>query len=126
VITRAQLLAVGYNPAAIRHRVAAGRLHPLWEGVYAVGRPAVGRRGVLLAAVFTCSPSAMLSHQSAAELWGMRPRITGPIDVTVVTKTDPRRRGIRVHRRPKVSDVAQRAGIPLTSPAGTLVDVATR
>ncbi len=128
VATRDQLLALGFNLAGIRHRIATGRLHPLWEGVFAVGRPDVGRRGYLLAAVLTCGETAALSHQSSAELWGMRNRTAGPIDVSVRTSTDSRRAEIRVHRRTTLTakDVVLLDGIPVTTPACTLVDLATR
>ena len=38
VITRQQLLRLGFTPDAIRHRIEEGRLHPIYPGVYAVGR----------------------------------------------------------------------------------------
>src|SRR5437763_10204151 len=51
VVTRAQLFALGYRPSAINHRMASGRLHPVWRGVYAVGRPELTRHGRFMAAV---------------------------------------------------------------------------
>jgi hypothetical protein len=82
VIARGQLLRLGYSTEAIKHRIASGRLHPLWRGVYAVGRPDVGRRGRWMAATLICGPEALLSHRSAAELWGIGQRWQG-IDVVV-------------------------------------------
>jgi very-short-patch-repair endonuclease len=48
VVTISQLRALGYGPEAIRHRVATGRLHRVWSGVYAVGRPRLSSLGRLL------------------------------------------------------------------------------
>ncbi|MEA2471960.1 MAG: Transcriptional regulator, AbiEi antitoxin [Thermoleophilaceae bacterium] len=39
VVTRRQLLRHGFSPDAIDRRIARGRLHAVWRGVYAVGRP---------------------------------------------------------------------------------------
>jgi hypothetical protein len=66
VVTRAQLLGLGYSPRAIKHRIATGRLHPLWRGVYAVGRRNLSRDGRWMAAVLACGPEAALSGVSAA------------------------------------------------------------
>jgi putative AbiEi antitoxin of type IV toxin-antitoxin system len=72
VISRGQLLELGFSTRAIEHRMAIGRLHSLHRGIYAVGRPDVTRRGHWMAAVLRCGPAAVLSHASAAALWGIR------------------------------------------------------
>src|SRR4051812_3855172 len=69
VITRGQLLALGFTPSGIRHRIATGRLHPIWPGVYAVGTGELTQEGVFIAAVLACGDGALLSHMSAAVLW---------------------------------------------------------
>jgi hypothetical protein len=93
VVTRAELMASGLSADAIKHRVATGRLHPLWRGVYAVGRPDVTRHGIWMAAVLSCGPQAALSHQSAAALWEMRRGQETLIDVTVPASVLRRRPG---------------------------------
>jgi hypothetical protein len=98
VITRAQLLALGFSDAAIRQRLANGRLHVLWRGVYAVGRPEVSRLGWWMAAVLACGEGAALSHQTAGALWGICPERLDVIEVSIPTDTPRRRRGIFVHR----------------------------
>lgn len=70
VLTRTQLLKLGISAKGVKHRVATGRLHPLAAGVYAVGRPGLTPHGRWMAAVLACGPDAVLSHRSAAELWG--------------------------------------------------------
>jgi hypothetical protein len=123
VITRTQLLELGFSPRAIKHRVLKGRLHPAHRGVYAVGRPELSRHGRWMAAVLSCGPAAALSHGSAAAVWGIRSD-DGRIEVSVPTG-HPRRRGMTVHRR-TVVDVTHRHGIPVTTVVQTLVDLATR
>jgi len=125
VVARSQLLELGYSPDSIKRRIARGRLHPLGRGVYAVGRPEVGQKGRWLAAVLSCGPAALLSHGSAAVLWGLM-RTAAGIDVVVPEGTYRRRPGIRIHRRSGLGAEHRRivSGIPVTDPVSTLVDLA--
>jgi very-short-patch-repair endonuclease len=122
VITRRQLLEIGYTPEAIDYRIEVRRLRPIHEGIYAVWRPDIAREGYLLAAVLACGDSAALSHDSGGELWEIRPRIRGPIHVSVL-RTHPRRPGIEVHRRTRMETTTYK-GILVTTPACTIVDLA--
>jgi very-short-patch-repair endonuclease len=117
VITRAQLLALGFSDAAVRHRLAEGRLHRVWRGVYAVGRPELTRHGIWMAATLTCN--AALSNSSGGALWEIR-RDEGLIEVC--SPTVRRRPGIVVHRGTR--EIVRHHGIPVTSPTCTLVDLA--
>lgn len=126
IVTRGQLVDLGLSRRAIAHRIDRGRLFPLWRGVYAVGRREVTREGRWLAAVLACGEGALLSHRSAAALWGIRAYADPPIHVTVPAGRAPRRPGIRVHRRSEnlTIDRASHLGIPVTGPATTLIDLA--
>ncbi len=128
VITRAQLLNLGFHEQAIKHRIATGRLHPVaWRGVYSVGRPQLSRHGAWMAAVLSCGPGAALSHESAAALWQIRTSERAHLEVSVPADVLRRRGGISVHRRALVpEDLTHRHGIPVTTPVCTLVDLATR
>jgi hypothetical protein len=81
-----------------------------------------------MAAVLACGPDAVLSHGSAAALWGFGTERGGLIDVSIPARRRSRMPGIRVHRRTEATlcDAAVHEGIPLTSPARTLIDQATR
>jgi very-short-patch-repair endonuclease len=132
VVARRQLIDLGFHPDAIKHRIRKGRLHPLWRGVYVVGRPEVTKRGKWMAATLSCGPKALLSHRSAGELWGLlrSPRETGrvgQIDVVVPHDVFRRRAGVRVHQRADLGSEHRRdvAGIPVTDPVSTLVDLAS-
>jgi hypothetical protein len=123
LVTRAQLLRMGLSPAAIARRLAAGRLHQVHRGVYAVGHPLLTRRGRELAAVMAAGPDAVLSHQSAAALlglmsWGGKVHVTaarsrGRLDQVVVHRS----RGLHA------DEVARAEGLPCTSWARTLLDL---
>src|SRR5215208_1794595 len=123
VISLWQLLALAFTRKAVRHRVEKGRLHPIFRGVYAVGTPNTTRFGFLIAAVLACGQGAALSHESAAELWGIRRREGGPVHVAVPGTSCRRHEGIVVHRRLGLV-TTKRHGIPVTTIADTLIDLA--
>lgn len=126
VVTRAQLLQLGFTRDAIDHRLATGRLHPVMRGVYAVGRPELTREGHWMAAVLACGPEAALSHGSAAALWEIGSQRSALIEVTVPSHVRRRRPGIAIHRRAILSDhVTTHRGIPATTSVATLIDLAT-
>jgi very-short-patch-repair endonuclease len=123
VVTRQQLLAIGYTPEAIDVRLENGRLHRVFAGVYAAGRPNVTRHGYLIAAVLACGPGAALSDCSAAELYEIMKRRPGPVHVSVPYPRAPRVPGIKVHRRRRF-DLRIHKGVPTTSPICTVIDIA--
>jgi predicted transcriptional regulator of viral defense system len=128
VVARRQLLALGYSSKGIRHRVASGRLHVIHRGVYSVGRRSVGQQGRWMAAVLACGDSAVLSHSSAAALWRIGSERRGVIEVSVRSRHQRRRPGLRIYRRPSLwpEDHTTRHGVPVTTPTQTLVDMALR
>lgn len=65
VVEIGQLKRLGLSATGVRNRVAAGRLHRIFRGVYAVGRPTIDQRGRWMAAVLACGRGAVLSHRSA-------------------------------------------------------------
>jgi very-short-patch-repair endonuclease len=127
VVTRSQLLALGLSSQGIKHRQGRGRLHVVHRGVYAVGRPELSRDGLWMAAVLAVGRGAVLSHSSAAALWGIGEQ-RGPIEVSVAPPRTVARPGIRVHRRQvlEAEQVLVRRGIAVTGPLQTLVDISPR
>jgi len=81
-----------------------------------------------MAADLACGPEAVLSHGSAAALWGFGQELPGWIDVSVPGATSRRHRGIRAHRRGALrpEELTTHEGIPVTDPIRTLIDEATR
>lgn len=126
VITRGQLLSLGFSSKAIRHRLERGRLYSLYQGVYAVGRPEPTQEGRWMAAVLACGDGAALSHRSAAALWGFGEEMRGRIDVSVNRHCQLQRPGIHVRSRPFLPsrDIGARLNIPLTQPVRTFLDIA--
>lgn len=127
IVTRYQLLAVGFGARSIEHRIARGRLHPIMRGVYAVGWPKLTQKRRWMAAVLACGEGAALSHRSAAALWKIGSEKHNRIDVSVRRSCKLRRPGLKIRARPTLAaeDVLSLDGIAVTSPALTLIDLAT-
>jgi len=128
VVTRRQLLALGLSAQAIQHRITKGRLHRVDHGIYAVGRPELTRRGQWMAAIRSCGSRAVLSHRSAAALWGIGREGEDGIEVSVPFASPRKRQGVIVYRRPKLrpADVTTHEGIPGVTPVLTLIGFASR
>lgn len=127
VVAQRQLLALGFSERTIKLRLDAGRLHPIHREVYAVGHSRVSRHGRWLSAVLAYGDLALLSHRTAAALWGLARAGSRPIDVTApIGRQGLRRReGAWIHRgRLHAEDRTERAGIPVTTVARTLFDYA--
>ena len=127
VVTFRQLREAGVKRGAIAARVERGALHRVHQGVYAVGHAGLSRGGRYMAAVLALGDGAVLSHASAAVLWGLLPpkKVKGPVHVSLPSSNGRRRRaGIAVHRtRFAPGDLTRRARIPVTSPNRSLLDI---
>lgn len=107
--------------------LSGGRLHAVHRGVFAVGHPRVTDAGRRWAAVLAYGEGALLSHRSAAALWRLASQRSRIIDVTALVGRQgiDRRTGIFIHRgRLHPEDRAVRGGIPITTVARTLFDLA--
>jgi len=127
VVSRAQLRRLGLSADAIDQRLRRDRLHLVHRGVYAVGHRRLDRTGDRLAALLAIGPCAVLSHRSAAAVWRVQPPFASYVDVTVPARGGrKRRRGITVHRSATLATahVTERGGLPVTTPARTLIDLA--
>jgi very-short-patch-repair endonuclease/predicted transcriptional regulator of viral defense system len=125
VVARSQLLAAGLSSPAIGRAVEAGRLRPVFRGVYAVGHVALRREGWWLAALLACGNGATLSHRTAATLWRLRTDPPLPIDVTTSTNHGRKHARITTHRaRLHTLDALVIDDLRVTSPAKTIVDLA--
>lgn len=125
VVSVEQLHALGYSKAAIHRAWSAGRLHSLDRGVYAVGHTNLSLHGQCLAAVFACGPGAVLSHYSAAWLWGLARWSPRPFHVTGPVARRPRL-PVHIHRARRLEDADRGLieEIPVTAVPRLLLDLA--
>jgi very-short-patch-repair endonuclease len=128
-VSRQQLLAAGISARGVGHMIDRGLLCREHLGVYAVVHTAPVPLARETAALLSCGERAILSHTAAAAVWGLIPDSGGPVEVTLADSRARRQRpGITVHRSGKLltRDVRLHEGLPLTSPAWTLLDLAAR
>lgn len=126
VVALSQLRELGLNVRRVDKRIAAGRLHLVHRGAYAVGHRLLSADGHRMAAVIACGPGAVLSHRSAAAAWGLRRDGRGRIDVTAPGRRGRMPTGIEAHRDGSLqpADRTTVRDIPCTSVARTLLDLA--
>ncbi len=124
VISAGELLACGMARNGIAARVAAGRLHRIHRGVYALGHAGVTMRGRFLAAVKACGAGAVLSHRSAAALWELVPW-DDEREPEVIARWDRRIAGVTTHRANQPPPQIRFDRIPVTTPARTLADLSS-
>jgi very-short-patch-repair endonuclease len=127
VISAVQLRSAGFSPAAMT-RLNGRVLHRIHRGVYAIGHRGLSNEGRWMAAVLACGDGALLSHMSAAALWGIGPRNRwhGLVDISVPGRAGRASRpGIRLHRPESLppSDCTRRDAIPVTTAIRTLADL---
>ncbi len=126
-VDRSQLAELGLSADAVDKRIQRGRLFRVHRGVYAVGRPGLTVRGHWMAAVLAMGHGAVLSHRTAAALWGLREPPSGRLDVTIPVRAGRERRAaIAVHRSSTLAahHITRRGYIPVTTIARTLLDLA--
>jgi very-short-patch-repair endonuclease len=94
--------------------------------VYAAGHEALGRRGRAVAATLAGGDDSVLSHRSAGADWEVRPEPPTP-EITRTRGRSRSRPDLIVHRSTTLDprDVVVRAGLRVTAPERTLLDLAT-
>jgi Transcriptional regulator, AbiEi antitoxin len=125
VVTRAQLLAVGISDEEIEHRLRTGALIREYRGVYRVGHRAPSVEASYMAAVRACGEGAVLSGRAAGHLLKLLKGAAPPPEVTA--PTERRVKGVRTRRARGGVDPREATtwrGIPVTTVARTLVDLA--
>jgi hypothetical protein len=124
-LSRHQLVDLGLGLGAIKARVRNGTLIACYPGVYAIAPARTDPPSLIAAAVLAGGPTAVASHSSAAHLWGFRAHWDPPPEISLPTG-DRRPRHILTHRCPSLAprDVTHQRGVPTTTRARTLLDLA--
>jgi hypothetical protein len=125
-VARTELLAAGLSSGAIEARLLSGALVRRHTGVYSVAPVRHDPQALIAAAVLAGGPNAAASHSSAAWLWDFVPHFHSPPEITL-SKGDRRPRHILTHRCPSLQprDVTRQRGVPTTTRARTILDLAS-
>jgi very-short-patch-repair endonuclease len=127
LITRDQVLALGVGRGAIEHRVATGRWQRLHRCIYLIGAAPPTLSARARGAALALGHGAVVSHRTAAVVWDLLPSADGDeVHITVPGRNVGRREGLRIHRVRQLpeEEVTVKHGIPLTTPARTICDLA--
>jgi hypothetical protein len=113
-VKRAQLLDAGVSRHAISYALAKGALHLKHRGVYVVGHLALAAYANEAAALLACRAGSVISHRSAAWLWGLLDEQPGPVEVMMVGGWCRPKQGIRIHWVTAIDDreLRRRHGLP--------------
>lgn len=124
LIGRTQALALGMSKSAIHRRVAAGRWEAVLPAVYRLAGAPVSWNQRQMAAVLWAGQGAVASHRASAHVWGFDDFGSSVVEVTAEKDVRHAPLGIVTHTLALARvDVTTRAGIPVTTPARTLVDL---
>ncbi len=126
VVAHDQMLDLGFTAGAVRYRLRCARLRPIHPRVYAVGAQPLVARGRWFAALLACRPRPALSHLSSAQAQDLA-RERGPVHVSVPGRPSARRLdGVVIHRPRRLGpeDLVRIDGLPVTTVARTLLDLA--
>lgn len=125
VVARRQLLGIGLGSQAVAERVRRGILHPLYPGVYALGEAPSTPDRRRMAAILACGAGTVLSHRSAARLWGVFPYDPGTVELSRPSWGRTKRNGLLLHQAQlRADELGAVDGIPVTSVFRTIFDLA--
>jgi hypothetical protein len=126
VVTRAQLRALGLTDAQIDGAMARGLLVGVHRGVFAVGHARLSADGRTSAAILACGSGAAAAYRTGAALWALRPSSTPRTEVVIPRRSSVAHAGVVVHQHPTLgpAEVTVHDGIPVTTVARTLLDLA--
>ncbi|MDZ7733047.1 MAG: type IV toxin-antitoxin system AbiEi family antitoxin domain-containing protein [Acidimicrobiia bacterium] len=125
LVTRQQARERGLTDRRIKLRVDRGLWIPVQPGVFVIaGAPESWHRD-LLAACLAAGPTAVVSHRSAAALWGFEGARRGPVAVTSSRWRRRPRGDVELHETQDLADVdrVRRHNIPVASPLRVVLDI---
>ncbi|HXB47521.1 MAG TPA: hypothetical protein VNW50_07125 [Streptosporangiaceae bacterium] len=113
MLSCAQIQASGLTRAILLSRLRRGSWQRIYPGVYAAFSGAPSRAACLWAAVLYAGPGAMLSHQTAAEIWGLADKPSSLIHLTIPGNRRVRKQpGIVLYLSSRANQAIHPSGLP--------------
>jgi very-short-patch-repair endonuclease len=124
-VHRSQLRELGVTRGSYEHRLRVGSLHHVLPSVLSLVDPLIEAWAAETAALLFAGENAVLSHETAAALWGLT-AIPSFVAITLIGRKVETQPALRQHRVQAVDirDVRLHLGFPVTSAARTLIDCA--
>lgn len=124
--TAKQAKTVGFSAERLSGNVRSGRLLRVARGIYRLKHfPASPHEALFVACLATGSHS-VISHESALALYELSDVLPTAIHLIVPRTASRRRKGLCLHtNRLQPDDVTHYAGLPVTTVARTIADVAS-
>lgn len=125
LVSLPQLRALGISRGSYEHRVEVGALHRVFPCVLSVLHPLLEPWAAETAALLYAGDNAVLSHETAAALWGLA-ATPSFVAITLIGRNIKSQPGLSIHRVKTLDlrDVRIHQGFPVTGPARTLIDCA--
>ena len=124
LVDRAEVTAAGGSDREIERLIATKQWHQVHAGVYSTGSAQLPWLAQLRAATLATGPAGLISHRTAAELWGLEGVRYPRIEVTVPYLSRPIPAAILVHRTRRPMNPRSLKGVPVTSPERAILDTA--
>ncbi len=123
--TALQAQSVGFSRPTLAYNTKVGRFKRVAHGIYRLTQYPGSPYEDLFVAWLQTGPDSVISHDSALALYELSDALPGEIHIIMPRTGSRRRRQIRLHtHRLKADEITRRAGLPVTTPARTIADVA--
>ena len=123
--TASQARDHGFSWERLSENVKRGRFLRLFRGVYRLAHFPSSAHEDLFVAWLRTGPNSVISHESALTLYNLSDVLPGEIHVIIPRTASRRRSGLRLHTNQlKPEEITTREGLPVTTAARTIADVA--
>jgi hypothetical protein len=123
VFSRAQAHGAGFSRSGVAHRLQRGSWVVVHGRVLAASTTVLGHAGLLWAALLVAGPASVVSHTSAAGVWGLGVRVPAVVELTTTASRTPAVPGALVRRRALADDdVTDVHGMRVTTRRRTALD----
>ncbi len=123
--TAEQAREVGFSYERLSSNAKSGKFQRVKKGIYRLARFPSSPYEDLFVAWLRTGPNSVISHESALAFYELTDVLPSEVHVIIPRTASRRRKGIRLHTNQLESDeITHREGLPITTVARTIADVA--